>query len=550
MKTRAVWVGVVVVAMVGGVAQGASAQLANPGFGEGLAGWTVEQEGGDVAPGAVEALDGAAELLEGDSLLVRLEQSFTAPAGLMTLSFQVATVPGFDTADAFVADAFEAHLLVASGGSAVPTWRAGASAFFSVQEDGSSRTGAGTSFDGTTVTVQLAHIPAGTELRLVFALVGGDDDLGSSVRVDALALAVANAPPTAVAGPDVTVECGVPGGVLLDGAASSDPDLGDVLSYAWTDASGAEIAAVATVTVTPSVGEHTYTLSVSDGEAPAASDDVVVTVKDTVAPEVSGVAAAVEVSAAGACAGSVPDLRVGAIIVDQCGPAEALVVTQEPPPGAALTAEAAVEITVTATDPAGLSGGATATVTLIDLGPDCSTADAAPDSAPDADAATDADAGPDAATNADADAATDTDTAPDADSDADTATDAAAEADTATDADADAGTDTATDTDAGADSDADADTATDTDAAADSDADADTDTATDSDADADTHLADISVSVPDLGESQGKHRSGCDCDVSGGQSPPPPLEALVFGLLWLAMGLPKRRRARGLAANN
>ena len=267
--------------------------------------------------------------------------------------------------------------------------------------------------------------------------------------------------------------------MLLDGSASSDPDPGDLLTFAWTDASGAQLATEATVTISPAVGTHTYTLSVSDGEAPTASDDVVVTVADTLPPEISGVPTTLDVSAAGACAATIPDLRVGAVVFDQCAATETLTITQTPAPGTELAAGGAVEVTVTATDPAGRTASVVASVTLTEVGAGCG----APDGEPEAEA--------------------------------------------------DAGADVGADSEAGSDSEAD------------SEADSDSDSDSDSDAGPDAPLFD--ATLPDLGGSQGKHRSGCDCDAGGGGSALPPFQALLFALVWFAMLLGTRRRALGRA---
>jgi hypothetical protein len=95
-----------------------------------------------------------------------------------------------------------------------------------------------------------------------------------------------NRPPVAEAGPDRTVECTGAGGttVTLTGTGSSDPD-GDTLTYTWTGAFGA--ISGPTPTVNLPVGVHHFSLTVSDGKGGLASDQVVVTVRDTVAPVIT-----------------------------------------------------------------------------------------------------------------------------------------------------------------------------------------------------------------------------------------------------------------------
>ncbi|HUD71430.1 MAG TPA: PKD domain-containing protein, partial [Dongiaceae bacterium] len=87
----------------------------------------------------------------------------------------------------------------------------------------------------------------------------------------------------AVAGPDQTIECTGPEGALvtLDAGGSSDPD-DDPLEYAWSGPFGT--AAGASPTVTVPIGTWTITLTVTDPAGAVATDTVVVTVRDTVAP--------------------------------------------------------------------------------------------------------------------------------------------------------------------------------------------------------------------------------------------------------------------------
>ncbi len=98
-----------------------------------------------------------------------------------------------------------------------------------------------------------------------------------------------NAPPTADAGPDQTVECDGPDGatVALNGSASSDPD-GDPLTFTWNGPfgrlGGGTGDAIVQVTLPP--GVHAITLTVMDDDGEMASDELVVTVQDTTAPSI------------------------------------------------------------------------------------------------------------------------------------------------------------------------------------------------------------------------------------------------------------------------
>lgn len=162
--------------------------LTNGDFSGGLVGWTVGESGGGFAPGSVDVVGGAAELLEGDSFVVSLSQTFVLPDGIATLSFDVSQVPGFDLTDDFLPDAFEATLLTDGGFPAVDPWAPFATSFFNLQEDGASNLGPTTTFDGTRVHVALDAVPAGVTLTLVFDLIGADADVGSGLQVDAVGL--------------------------------------------------------------------------------------------------------------------------------------------------------------------------------------------------------------------------------------------------------------------------------------------------------------------------------------------------------------------------
>lgn len=94
---------------------------------------------------------------------------------------------------------------------------------------------------------------------------------------------LANRPPVADAGPDQTVRLGSL--VTLDGGKSADPDSGpsSSLSFAWTRTAGPNVALTGTnsakPTFTPTVkGAYTFSLTVNDGAANSAPDEVTITV--------------------------------------------------------------------------------------------------------------------------------------------------------------------------------------------------------------------------------------------------------------------------------
>jgi hypothetical protein len=79
--------------------------------------------------------------------------------------------------------------------------------------------------------------------------------------------------------------------VTLDGSASTDSD-GDVLSYAWyTDYGGGDqtqLASTITLRIYDLVlGVYKFTLLVTDASGLSAMDNIIVTVQDTVLPEIT-----------------------------------------------------------------------------------------------------------------------------------------------------------------------------------------------------------------------------------------------------------------------
>lgn len=103
-----------------------------------------------------------------------------------------------------------------------------------------------------------------------------------------------NAAPTANAGADQTVESGA--GVTLSAVGSTDPDPGDVLSYAWSQSSGPAVTLSDPASATPSFTAPTlistdpaatlvFSLVVTDDDgAASAADTVSVTVNPPTGP--------------------------------------------------------------------------------------------------------------------------------------------------------------------------------------------------------------------------------------------------------------------------
>lgn len=94
------------------------------------------------------------------------------------------------------------------------------------------------------------------------------------------------AAPVANAGPDQTVECaGATTPVNLDGSAST-PGSGTINSYSWAEGA-TPLGTGAMLTVNLPTGTHTITLTVTDTGGGSDTDDVVVTIQDTLAPDIS-----------------------------------------------------------------------------------------------------------------------------------------------------------------------------------------------------------------------------------------------------------------------
>jgi MYXO-CTERM domain-containing protein len=107
-------------------------------------------------------------------------------------------------------------------------------------------------------------------VQLTFRVTVSDGGLSASDEVT-VSVGAVNRPPVARAGPPQTVNARTV--VTLDGGASSDPDAGTVLAFAWTQTAGAPVALTGAATAAPTFtapdagGALTFQVTVSDGAA-------------------------------------------------------------------------------------------------------------------------------------------------------------------------------------------------------------------------------------------------------------------------------------------
>ncbi|MBI5149585.1 MAG: hypothetical protein HZA28_02275, partial [Candidatus Omnitrophica bacterium] len=116
-------------------------------------------------------------------------------------------------------------------------------------------------------------------------LVGNSED--APLFGDTATTVSTNTPPQASAGEDQTVECRHCTGtmVVLDGSGSSDSD-GDALTYTWTGPFPEGNGTVTGISpaITLPLGTHAIVLTVADGKGGTGTDEVKVTIEDTLPP--------------------------------------------------------------------------------------------------------------------------------------------------------------------------------------------------------------------------------------------------------------------------
>jgi hypothetical protein len=168
-----------------------------------------------------------------------------------------------------------------------------------------------------------------------------------------------NTAPTADAGVDQSFDCVVSAqNVQLDGSGSSDPE-GDALTYVWTEGS-TQLATGSNPVVSLGIGDHTLTLTVSDGEF-SASDQVVIAVNGDTEPPVLTLTGNNPIQTI--CLYSYTD--PGVTVSDNCDLNPTVTVTST----VDTNAVGSYEVTYTATDASGNSASITRTVDVINHDP-------------------------------------------------------------------------------------------------------------------------------------------------------------------------------------
>ena len=112
-------------------------------------------------------------------------------------------------------------------------------------------------------------------------------------------------------------------------------------------------------------GSYSILIKVVDAAGNFSTAHVGLTVADTTAPTILGVPNPITLSAGAHCSAVVPDLIAGITAIDNCTPANQIVVTQSPAPGTVLSHGSYV-ITLKATDAAGNSSTAGVSLSIVD----------------------------------------------------------------------------------------------------------------------------------------------------------------------------------------
>ena len=184
------------------------------------------------------------------------------------------------------------HLTVGEGGSVAldgsgSTDPEGGALAFAWTQTGGSPTVTLSGADTARPTFSAPQLTANADLTFTLTVTdsGGLSASGTVTVTVTVTVRPVNAPPTANAGTDLTVDEGDP--VTLDGSGSTDPE-GRSLAYAWTQTGGSTTMALGgAATARPTFSapqlaanaDLTFTLTVTDSGGLSASDTVTVTVR-------------------------------------------------------------------------------------------------------------------------------------------------------------------------------------------------------------------------------------------------------------------------------
>ncbi|WP_182865476.1 putative Ig domain-containing protein [Rhodopirellula sp. JC639] len=123
-----------------------------------------------------------AELVEGSEFHSQLDVPILVGEEASYVEIQYRNLV-FDSDSDFINDAFEIALLDAAGNSLVHTVSHSGDAAFNWTEGEAQRLGANTLADTGVIRIDLSHLPAGTEARLIARLVNNDSDTTTAVQI-------------------------------------------------------------------------------------------------------------------------------------------------------------------------------------------------------------------------------------------------------------------------------------------------------------------------------------------------------------------------------
>lgn len=155
--------------------------ITNGDFVRGTAGWQPAVHGTSPGgiPGTINVGNGYVQLVENDSFLVSINQTFVVPRSPESVTFDILDL-SLDSGLSGVPDAFEVSLLNESNESLVPTIANFATSFFNANPNGIVEAAAGVTLDGHTVTLDISALSPGSQANLYFDLIGNQPETGST----------------------------------------------------------------------------------------------------------------------------------------------------------------------------------------------------------------------------------------------------------------------------------------------------------------------------------------------------------------------------------